>query len=94
MRKYIISFNYKEIEFSAKVLVKRVNGLTIISATLMSCELEFLLGKATIVFIQKNKGYELLLMKKDRTCEVVTWKLTAEFRDKSTIIPLTGFSLS
>ena len=94
MRKYIISFNYKEIEFSAKVLVKKVGSKTIISASLINSELDFLLSKSTIVFIQKGQGYHLLLLKKDRTCEVVDWKLTAEFTDRSTILPITGFSLS
>ena len=94
MRKYIISFNYKEIGFSAKVLVKKVNGVTIISASLLSFELDFLLNKATLIFIQQGKGYQLLLLKKDRSREVVDWKLTAEFRDKSTIFPITAFGLS
>lgn len=94
MRKYIITFNYKEIEFSAKVVVKKVFGKSIIATTLLNCELDFLLSKSTFIFFEKGETYELLLVKKDGICEILKWSLSLEYNDKFPLTPSGGFSLS
>lgn len=94
MRRYIISFDYKEIEFTAKVLVKTVYGRSIFSTTLINCELDFLLSRASIILTEKADCFELMLIKKDNTCEVLPWRMNAEFKDKSPVLPSSGFSLS
>jgi len=94
MKKFIISFDFKGLIFSAKVLVKKIEGITLFSATLIACELDFLLRKATLFFMQKSKGYELIIFKKDRTFEIVEWKINAQYIDKSDIMKPYGFSLS
>lgn len=94
MKKFIISFDFKGLIFSAKVLVKRIAGVTLFSTTLIGCELDFLLRKATLIFLQKSKGYELIIFKKDRTYEIVEWKIIAQYVDKSDIMKPYSFSLS
>ncbi|MDB5247955.1 MAG: hypothetical protein JWQ40_2349 [Segetibacter sp.] len=94
MKKFIISFDFKGLIFSAKVLVKKIAGMTLFSTTLITCELDFLLRKATLIFMQKAKGYELIIFKKDRSYEIVEWKIIAQYVDKSDFMKPHGFSLS
>ncbi|HEX8356348.1 MAG TPA: hypothetical protein VF610_03010 [Segetibacter sp.] len=94
MRKYIIGFTYREVEFTAKVLVKVVNGKAIVSTTLLHSELDFVLGKATLVLLKKNKQFILVLLQKDNSWELLPWQMNAEFKEKCPVLPSSGFSLS
>ena len=94
MRKFIISFDYKGILFSAKVLVKRSGGKTIISTKLINRELVFFLDSGIFMFIQHKRGFKLILLKKDRSFEELDWRVKLEYLDKSTIVDLESFCMS
>jgi hypothetical protein len=94
MKKFLVRFNYQGFLFSAKVIVKRDNGKTHISTSVIDTELMFLLEDKILLFLQQGKGFELLLFKKDRTFEILDWKIKLEYVDKTKIQVSEVFSLS
>ena len=94
MKKFLIRFNYQGFLFSAKVIVKRDQGKMHISTTVINNELMFLLEDGNLIFVQEGNGFLLMLFRKDRTFEILDWKIKLEYIDKTKITDGEVFSLS
>lgn len=94
MKNFVVAFDYNGFLFTAKVSVKRSFGKMIISTTLESRELAFLLEYGKLWFIQQEKGFDLLLYKEDGSFEQLRWNIQHEYIDKAEIVDPEAFSLS
>lgn len=94
MKKFLIRFDYHGFLFSAKVIVKRDNGKMNISTTVLNNELIFLLEDGKLIFIERGTGFEMVIFKKDRSFEILDWKIKLELVDKTKIADTEAFSLS
>lgn len=90
MRKFIISFEFDCTLFSAKVMVKRNEGNSIFSITVMNGKTEFS-AEGVFLFMPSKKGCTLGLLTRDGKIQELKWRVEMEYVDKSETIPFDRF---
>lgn len=94
MKKFLISFDFKGFNFSAKVVVHKTGGTILYSVKLIDNCLNALLEGDCITFVEEHCGFRLLLLHNNVEHEILDWKIKNEIADNSKIVDLDIFSLS
>ena len=94
MRKFIISFEFQKISFSAKVNVIKSDNIIFYTITLLQNDFLFELNGIRLTFIKDAKGFTLMLVYEDNSFEIVPWEIKLAYLDNSGSIYRDVFSLS
>lgn len=95
MKKFVISFRYKEFLLTANVMLNRSGNVLLYSIVFPDTTSEQLLENKTFCFMEDIRGFKLLMLNTlDCSFEVLDWKIKFQTVDKPDIQYPEVFSLS